>query len=272
MKISLNLKSLISLIFLVCSLFLLIYSGIKSYEYGLKYEKSLQEIAKISKIDNIVKLKVEDIMESISFGFVKSDLKKRLKEKINEKKRYRRDSFRYFYYFFAILAVILLLEIIRVEFYNFALAFSLFVSLVLGIISPVLMITIHKNIEYLGEVVLSFDSKSIIESVFKLYDENEWLAASLIFVFSVIIPILKSVFLILYTLIKKLEIGLGLLKVLKILGKYSMVDIFVISILVVYLSSSGVGKGDLGIGFYFFLVYVSISIYLYFRLFGDKTS
>ncbi len=64
-------------------------------------------------------------------------------------------------------------------------------TLVFGLITPILMVTIHKEVEYLGDIVLSFESKGVIGSIIKLYESGDMIVALVILLFSVVVPALK---------------------------------------------------------------------------------
>ena len=255
--------SKISYIFLLIILSLAVFSGYSSYKYAKLYETNEKEIATLLGVDNLTKMKLESALESMTFGYIKSDLKEKLKVLKSSSGRYKNSAMRYFYIY---LALVVLLLIFRGKMLFFGLAFASMTSLVIGLIAPILMITIHKNVDYLGDVVLSFDSKSILQSVIKLYDEKEVVVAGIIFIFSVFIPFMKSVFLIIVAISDKFDIKNFIFNFFKYLGKYSMIDIFVISILIVYIGSGDFTRGSLGVGFYFFLVYLFLSIFLYFKV------
>jgi len=124
------------------------------------------------------------------------------------------------------------------------------------------MVIVQKKIDYVGDVVLSFESKSIIGSIEKLYNNGDWVVASVILLFSVLIPMAKTLSILIVSIFKNSPIASKMVKFFKALGKWSMMDVFVVAIFLVYLTSRGsdVSKAEIEIGLYFFLIYVLLSI------------
>jgi len=135
-------------------------------------------------------------------------------------------------------------------------------GLVYGLITPILLIMVHKNVEYLGDVVLSFESKGIIGSIEKLYSMGNYPVAIVILLFSVVIPSIKTIALLLLAIFEKQKFAQKMVLFFKHLGKWSMADVFVVSLLLVFLStgSTDVSRAEIEIGLYFFLSYVIFSI------------
>jgi len=112
-------------------------------------------------------------------------------------------------------------------------------------------------------VVLSLESKGILGSIEKLYDSGNYPVAIAIFLFSVLIPTIKTTSLLILSIIKEHKFAQKMVLFFKHLGKWSMADVFVVSLLLVFLSSSStdVSKAEIEIGLYFFMVYVIFSIF-----------
>jgi len=62
-----------------------------------------------------------------------------------------------------------------------------------GLTAPILMVTIHKEVEYLGDVVLSFESKSVIGSIVKLFENGDTIVALTILLFSLSVSLCRTV-------------------------------------------------------------------------------
>ena len=124
------------------------------------------------------------------------------------------------------------------------------------------MVTIHKEVEYLGDVILSFESKGILGSISKLFESSEYAVGGAILLFSVIIPLSKILVLIFSLLFRDFEFANSLINFFKHLGKWSMLDVFVVAILLVYLTSNSgeVSHAEIQIGLYYFLIYVILSM------------
>ncbi|MCB5266456.1 MAG: paraquat-inducible protein A, partial [Candidatus Cloacimonetes bacterium] len=54
----------------------------------------------------------------------------------------------------------------------------------------------------------------------------------------------------------------GIVRFFKVIGKWSMLDVFVVAVLLVYLTGSGseVSHAEVQVGLYFFLAYVIVSM------------
>jgi uncharacterized paraquat-inducible protein A len=142
------------------------------------------------------------------------------------------------------------------------LAISSLISLIFGLINPILMVTIHKEIEYLGDVILSLESKGILGSITKLLDNGEIAVAITILLCSVIIPLLKILTLIFTIIFRDYRFSHNLVSFFKHIGKWSMVDVFVVATFLVYLTSNkgDVSHAEIEVGLYFFLAYVILSM------------
>ena len=124
------------------------------------------------------------------------------------------------------------------------------------------MIVIHKDVNYLGDVVLSFESKTIVATISHLYHNGNYPVAIVILLFSVIVPFIKTLSMLAVVIWKELHIAQKLVKFFKHLGKWSMLDVFVVSLLLVYLSagSSENSYSQIQNGTYIFLIYVIVSL------------
>ncbi len=251
-------------IFLLLPLFIfLIHFGLKAYFYAKAYENSTAKIAKSCNASGLAQGKIDSLTTAISFGLIENKTKIKL-DKLKKEQSLNRDlSQRFLYYFMAMLIVLFLISLsCELTVSTLILAISSLISLIFGLINPILMITIHKNIEHLGDVILSFESKGLFGSIFKLFDSDEIAVALAILLFSVIIPFLK-IFILIFTIIfKEHKFSHNLINFFKHLGKWSMLDVFVVAILLVYLTSNSgdISHAQIQIGLYFFLIYVILSM------------
>jgi paraquat-inducible protein A len=163
-----------------------------------------------------------------------------------------------------------------------------FISLLLlypGISRTMLTITMNGKIDS-SFAKLKFDildkSNSIIKTVDDLYQSEDNLVASLILLFSIIIPIIKALLIISTLFIKKYDINTKIFRFIKSIGKWSMADVFVVAIFLAYLSTKDqitnsthqanlmglsikfsinlILQSKIGSGFYFFLAYCLTSL------------
>lgn len=249
-------------IVIVTFLFLLLgYFGIQSFQYAKKYEKSTSTIAKLCDIDGLAQSKLDKLKSTISFGFIENKTKMKLDKLKKEQSKYNKLSKYNLYYFIATLITLLLFSIICSQMTTIF-AISSLISLIFGLVNPVLMVTIHKDIEYLGDIILSFESKGILGSIIKLFENSEYAVGGAILLFSVVIPLSKILIIIFALIFRNFTFSYKIINIFKHLGKWSMLDVFVVAILLVYLTSnnSDVSHAQIQIGLYYFLIYVILSM------------
>ena len=92
------------------------------------------------------------------------------------------------------------------------------ITLVFGLITPIMMVTIHKEVEYLGDVVLSFESKGVIGSISKLFENGDAVVAIVILLFSVLIPTVKILSLLFVSVFMESKFAHGIVTFFKMIG------------------------------------------------------
>lgn len=142
------------------------------------------------------------------------------------------------------------------------------VALVTGWLAPVLAIEAYQEVPVLGHTLFQFESKSIVTGIQKLADSRQWVIAGLIFIFTIITPIMKSAVMALILFSRRLHFSKRCIQWLQLIGKWSMLDVFVIALLLTYFSTKAGGATDatLQIGVYYFIAYVLASMMLAFLL------
>ena len=135
-------------------------------------------------------------------------------------------------------------------------------SLVVGWFSPILEITAYQDIPVLGNTIFQYESKSIVSALYKIMDKGQYAIAGIILLFTVVTPIIKTILLLILSFQKKLHLSAGKVKFLTHIGKWSMLDVFVVAVVVTYFSTKTNGQTDanLQIGIYYFSVYVILSM------------
>jgi len=167
----------------------------------------------------------------------------------------------------------------------FLLSLLAFVFLVPGIFLSMLTIKTHEAINstplHFGLDVFS-TANSILKTISNLYHAGNIFVACMIFLFSVIVPVVKGILLIYILLCGKIEIRKKIFAFIKSIGKWSMCDVFVVATFLVYLSTGtkahetqktinmlGIDidfnllfkmSAHLEIGFYCFLTYCLLSL------------
>jgi len=253
------LKSLMAIILLLS----LTYFGFKTYQNAKLYEATSITIAQQSKASTLAQGKLDRFTSAISFGLIKNKTDEDFTLLKKQQKEYKEISEKQFYYFIYILVIIIIFSMLCIlEHQTLLLALSSLISLVYGLINPILMVTIHKHVNHLGDVILSFESKGILGSISKLFNSGENVVAGTILLFSVIIPLLKIFTLIFVILAKEFDFAHTIVNFFKILGKWSMIDVFVVAVFLVYFTSNqgDVTHAEIEVGLYFFLIYVLLSM------------
>jgi len=136
------------------------------------------------------------------------------------------------------------------------------IFLLIGLLAPILTIVAHEEIALLGRVVLQYESKGIITTIHKLFLVDNYFLAILLLLFSVLLPVLKIV-------LSLVALGLGTSRTrstsvlfVKAIGRWSMTDVFVVAVLLAFLTADTAQLTDatLGPGLYFFAGYGLLSI------------
>ena len=131
-----------------------------------------------------------------------------------------------------------------------------------GLVKPILSINIGVDLPILGSVDLHNTKQSIMGTIKTLHKNNNSLVAGLILLFSVIVPIIKAISLLLVLFIKKLPFRTHLKKFISLISKWSMADVFVVGIMLAFLATRSDDNIDARLheGFYYFLAYCMLSI------------
>ena len=157
--------------------------------------------------------------------------------------------------------------------------------LVPGLTQPVFNLGVNVQVlSSLAEINTSVvkQSKSILGTISNLYDNDRALVATLILLFSVIVPFLKGLMLIGGILHKSEAVQRKLYEIVHAIGKWSMADVFVVAVFLVFLSTSDntsaskeaisvfgmeipleikmLMDSNIGVGFYWFLSYCLLSL------------
>jgi hypothetical protein len=239
------------------------FFGSKAYDQAILYEEVTTELVSYQVPGQQASLKLEQFAKSLLGDLYNDELKMKL-DKVREKQEAAMlKAQEYTVYFMGILAVILL-SFFFVSLRTFTLfgSLSAMMTLILGLITPILMVTIHKEVEYLGDIVLSFESKGVIGSIAKLWESGDIIVAIVILLFSVIVPVLKVLSLIIVSVFMESRFAHRIITFFKMIGKWSMVDVFVVAVFLVYLTANkgDISRAEVEMGLYFFLAYVIVSM------------
>lgn len=271
-------KDIISTLILSVVFIALTFFAFSSYKSAKIYEDSYKQYAQEQTIQNSVENNTKEMLN----GFIGTLLgqkpntpKNETQTKKQELENLKDTPINYVITFASIIALSLLSYFIvsKKVFLTYLHSVTL-LSLVFGLVSPIFMMYISldynfQNIVNIKDAILQFESLSLLESINKLINiQEKYFVGGIILLFSVIFPLIKTLLSFANVFINHLTIVNKSTKLLSALSKWSMTDVFVLSIFLVYLSSvnSGVSKmvTEIEVGFYFFFIYVILSIVLSF--------
>lgn len=254
-----------NILYFLLSLMLLsmVFLGNRAYHNAKAYEETTSSLVSQMSAKKLAEFQLKELAETFSLGLYTNDKKKNLEtlRKAGEehKKQSQTDTLYFMLLLLGTLGAYFLLSLRAFTFFG---ALTAMITLVFGLITPIMMVTIHKEVEYLGDVVLSFESKGVIGSIVKLFDNGDVVVALVILLFSVLIPALKTFSLAFVSVFMNSRFAHGIVKFFKMIGKWSMVDVFVVATFLVYLTvdKGDVSRAEVEVGLYFFLAYVIVSM------------
>ncbi len=242
---------------------LMVFFGSKAYMQAKAYEKATTSLVTHMSAKKLAEFQLKELAEAFSLGIYKNEKKNKIVKLTRDQQLHKKKSQEYALYFILLLLGILgsyfLLSLRAFTFFG---ALGAFMTLVFGLITPIMMVTIHKKVEYLGDVVLSFESKGVMGSISKLFENGDVVVAIVILLFSVLVPLLKTLSLLFVSIFMESKFAHGIVKFFKMIGKWSMVDVFVVATFLVYLTANkgDVSRAEVEVGLYFFLAYVIVSM------------
>jgi paraquat-inducible protein A len=126
-------------------------------------------------------------------------------------------------------------------------------TLIIGITAPLLTIIKFSFLE---------NTVSLLSTVTQFYKQKEWFLFVVITLFSLCIPIIKiaSLVLILNTDYSRGSILDKLLKIIEVVGKWSMLDVFVVALLLTSVKLGALAKVEVHYGLYAFATAVLLTM------------
>lgn len=260
-------KNLFQIVYLLVVVSFCSYLAYESWGQSLAYEHRIGELSdKLSMTDNF-KSKSKNVLETITFGWYSGHTEdlEALQEIKQKAENHHKLAYKYTKLFIATLVLMFMLHgFLKSKISLLALLSVTVIGLVTGWFAPILAIVAYQDIPMLGQTVFQFESKSIVSALLKLYDNEQTAIAVIIFVFTILTPVFKSLMMLVVLFSQNLHFSNKSIKVLKNIGKWSMLDVFVIAILVTYFTTKSGGATDatLQIGVYYFVTYVIASMLL----------
>ena len=124
-----------------------------------------------------------------------------------------------------------------------------------------------QQLDIKGDLPAFAKTRSIFGTVEELYNAKQFLVAFLIALFSIFVPALKCLLMMISAAIKN-KFGQISETITRLISKWSMADVFVVAVIVAYLAANSTSQTEelftltaqFGEGFYYFLGYCLLSI------------
>ena len=131
-----------------------------------------------------------------------------------------------------------------------------------GLMFNMLTIKVGKALPLIGQLDLYEATQSIIQTIEYLFLDENYLVAWLILIFSVVVPVVKILLLLVVLFSGKEKLNDHIFKIVSAIGKWSMADVFVVSIFMAFLAtkSNEAVSATLQSGYYYFTAYCVLSI------------
>jgi len=131
-----------------------------------------------------------------------------------------------------------------------------------GLTKPIMSLKVSTEIPLLGNMVLQETTQSVVSTIRTLWEQNNKLVSILILLFSIIVPVIKALSQLAILFVKGLKNKSGIHKFIAIISKWSMADVFVVGVLLTFLTTQSDENMQAWLheGFYYFLAYCIISI------------
>lgn len=131
-----------------------------------------------------------------------------------------------------------------------------------GLMFAMMTIKVGKVVPLIGQLDLYEATQSIVQTIENLFAAENYLVGWLILVFSVVVPVVKVALLLIVLLFKQLRARASVLKFVSVIGKWSMADVFVVSVFMAFLAtqSNDAVSATLHSGYYYFTAYCVFSI------------
>lgn len=253
-----NFSILISLILILAMGFV----ALKAYKHSIIYDTEMLKQAEENKAKKFMDAPVEEIFY---LGFKKlrasvfnnDEIKMNKARSIQVIKENEKMMNQYVVYYFIIVALLLLTYFFNVEeVFIFSVLTASLISWFVGILAPILTIEVFKDLPIVGYTIFKYESKSIWATIVTLWDINRYFIAVMVGLFSVVVPVIKTIAVFMSLFYKKS------LKIINFIGKWSMADVFIVALLLanLTLNTDEYTDAKMQIALYFFAMYVVFSI------------
>jgi len=258
-------KQIISAIIAIILLIVMGFYSIKTYDNAKSYETISQIIVERHNVAKLSTNKLKKIGDILSLGLYDGYEKVLSEERelLSTQKFYKDRAVKFTINALGAAALLLLLYfVMKIRFFTIFVTLSALMALLSGLLMPIMMMSIHRDVEYLGDVVLSMESKGVLGSIVKLFDTQDYIVGGALLLFSIVLPFSKNISILFVAIFIKNRGLHSIVHFFKVLGKWSMADVFIVATFLVYLSGSrgNMSRAEIEVGFYFFLAYVILSM------------
>ena len=257
-------KFLVSILMIISTLIILLYFANQSQENTIKYNEISKIIVdKLNVMDNI-KLKLDTLLHEISFKAFGETEQAKLNRLNQESQAYlERSQIYLLLYFLTVLVVAILLFFLDRNLFALFISIVAIMSLFIAIFTPMLLLIVKTtDMIIIGQISLQHEVKTIVGVIGKLIDIGNYLLAFVLILVSVLIPFIKSFIILIHNFLRLSGRNSELHHIIKAIGKWSMVDVLVVAILVVFFTTNEEMNSEMIIesGLYFFMIYIFFSM------------
>jgi paraquat-inducible protein A len=254
----------------------LIYLGMLSYDETTQYNSKSEMIEEKVNIYNNIKLEMDILLKNISFELLGGEKEAELKRLNYESQTHLTNSQLYtIYYFLLFLIIASFLFFTDKDVFSLFIATVALISLSIAVITPILLLIVKTNdMSVIGEIVLQYEIKTIIGVIIKLFSSGNYPLFVVLLFFSILIPFIKSLLIFVNAILQQFGRENEIHNILKAIGKWSMVDVFVVAVMVVLYTVNDDVNSEMVVesGLHFFLIYVIVSMVSSYQVLSEKRS
>jgi len=241
------------------------FFAFKAYQNAKSHEEMSYIIVNKHNVTELSTNQLKKLGDIISLGIYDGydEVLKEQKKLIETQALFKQKAVHYTIYAMGVAVCLLLLYfVMTVQVFTVTVNLTALIALAGGLLMPIMMMSIHKDVQYLGEVVLAMESKGVLGSIAKLFESHDYVVGGALLLFSILLPLLKTLSMLFLALFIENKSAHTVVQFFKMLGKWSMADVFVVAIFLVYLSGgkSETSRAEVQVGLYFFLAYVILSM------------
>ena len=249
---------------------ILAYLAFLTYGYAKDYDQQLRAQADQHMIDKKIKKYIVNAgKEATNMMTAPMDMMTKTLDKISGKKGDAAKSatgsavdygpkVRNTTIYFMIVLVVLLLTyfVFSKNVYIVTVLIASVIAWYIGVFTPIMTMEVWKELPVFGHTTFIFQSRGIWSTMEHLWEHAHYVVAIMVIIFSVLIPIVKTLALFV-AVAKKTDAG-----VIEKIGKWSMADVFVMAILLATMSlnTEDMTTANIHMAIYFFAAYVVLSM------------